>query len=440
MPDFSDFISHISQNIYAVYQTVLRRIGLDKAKPVMVDLSKQEMSRIGPGTENVKGIYFSDFVEGKNSNQIRYAVDFRSTSDTLVTDHNIPLSKISRFYGVEDGKVKIGGLDNFRDSSVVVPVRNKNYGAISHIDIQKTSFWDRISFNRISAIRKRDKEIRSHADRLLKEADALGIETKGNIRSRSKVIDLKRDVERLVCEKMVEICDWKDEHDKKSLDLLRKIMKEADKRHCRLSEVEEYGQYVNMGKERASTCERYDSYINSLDSLCKGLVDLEVQMKNKPSLVNIEAVKSELRMFDINGNKLADETMLRNSDVKLLLADSTGRAVFINDLMGLSDLSLSKLNRDLKDNPLYPVLVDNGRYSHYELNAASYKRYIRQDLHRPDESLFVIGSVKNTKNRRESRVEQKGEDLNLRRKNSVVMYKRLCDNVSNAHNKGLRIK
>ena len=60
----------------------------------------------------------------------------------------------------------------------------------------------------------------------------------------------------------------------------------------------------------------------------------------------------------------------------------------------------------------YPVLVDNGRYSHYQLEAGSYREYIRQDFCRPDEVLYVVGSREGRSNGRKM---ETGEKRDLRR-------------------------
>ena len=49
----------------------------------------------------------------------------------------MPLSSFSRFYGIESGKAKAGRLDQFADGTVVLPVRNKDYGYISKINLRR---------------------------------------------------------------------------------------------------------------------------------------------------------------------------------------------------------------------------------------------------------------------------------------------------------------
>jgi len=125
---------HLGQNATATWMTVMRRLGLTTSRATLVDLTEYEIVRVGPDTRNVRGIFFSDFVEKDNSNHIRPAVRFRHTSDTLLGDKMMPLSHFRRFYGIEDGRIKAGRLDQFADSTIVLPVRNKDYGYISRIE------------------------------------------------------------------------------------------------------------------------------------------------------------------------------------------------------------------------------------------------------------------------------------------------------------------
>lgn len=130
-------LEHLGQNFSAAWLTVMRHLGLTSCPVALVDLTEYEIARIGPGTKDLLGIYFSDFVEYENSNHIRPAVRFRHTADTLLGDKKMPLSHFSRFYGVENGRIKAGRLDQFADSTIVLPVRNRDYGYISRIELRR---------------------------------------------------------------------------------------------------------------------------------------------------------------------------------------------------------------------------------------------------------------------------------------------------------------
>ena len=62
-------------------------------------------------------------------------------------------------------------------------------------------------------------------------------------------------------------------------------------------------------------------------------------------------------------------------------------------LPGFDPALLEQLNALLEAHPMGPVLIDNGRYFRFRLTRGSYRDYVRQDLYRPDSSLFVVGSL-----------------------------------------------
>lgn len=128
---------HLRQNATAAWITAMRRLGLTSSPAALVNMSEHEIARIGPGTDNIDGIYFSDFVEKDNSNHIRHAAAFRHTADTLLGDKMMPLSHFSRFYGIENGRIKAGRLDQFADSTTVLPVRNRDCGYISKVELNR---------------------------------------------------------------------------------------------------------------------------------------------------------------------------------------------------------------------------------------------------------------------------------------------------------------
>ena len=126
---------------------------------------------------------------------------------------------------------------------------------------------------------------------------------------------------------------------------------------------------------------------------------------------------------------------MRGKDAKIVLADSLGHGLFISKLNSLGYGDIQDINIRLQEHPLYPVLVDNGRYSHYQLEAGSYREYIRQDLCRDDKDLFVIGSV--------SRKDQSighGQEQKKRREKSRKVFQALNNVSSQVKQSGLKIK
>ena len=97
-----------------------------------IDLSNKNVERITSNTKNVDNILTNEFLE-RNNNTIRKAKDFKNSTDTLLGDKQIPLSKISNYYGIENGKLKAGDLNIFNDETVVIPNRVKNVGRIKKL-------------------------------------------------------------------------------------------------------------------------------------------------------------------------------------------------------------------------------------------------------------------------------------------------------------------
>lgn len=106
---------------------------LDLFDSYIIDLSKENVSRITEDNQNEsKSLLWNDFIEN-DSNSIRPAKDFINTDDNYIGDNNIPLSNISTYYGIENGKLKAGDLSTFNPDTEVIPNRAKNIGKIQKI-------------------------------------------------------------------------------------------------------------------------------------------------------------------------------------------------------------------------------------------------------------------------------------------------------------------
>lgn len=90
----------------------------------VIDLNNKNVARIQQDDQNIESILANEFVES-NKNTYRRKKDFINTTDTLLGDKRIPLSKIRTFYGIENGKLKAGPIDSFNDTTTIVPNRAK---------------------------------------------------------------------------------------------------------------------------------------------------------------------------------------------------------------------------------------------------------------------------------------------------------------------------
>lgn len=330
----------LGQNIGAAWLSVRRHLGLTATGTAFVDLSEEKIARIGPGTEGVKGIYFSDFVEKRRNNHIRRAADFRETADTLLTDLDIPLSHISRYYGIEDGRIKAGRLDQFADSTVVLPVRNRDYGYISRIELVRDArrrgwLYVRNPLLIIKERRQMRKDLRTR----------IGQGQQAYIVARQR-FSLPEDYDA-------------------ALTVLSKL----------------------PGREA--------------DSLFRVMYDGALaEDALKPAAVREQLPfwswyppETGVVLYDTQGQPMEEPTVADAVGGKIFLADSLGNAAFVSRLIDFDEKFLDELNALLARHPMGPVIIDNGRYYRFDIEKGSYREYIRQDLYRPDSCLFVVGSL-----------------------------------------------
>lgn len=83
------------------------------------------------------------------------------------------------------------------------------------------------------------------------------------------------------------------------------------------------------------------------------------------------------------------------SKFKTLLSNEKGNAHFINNLNRLTKQEIDSINKAIKNDPVYPIMVDNGRYMKFYKStnpAQNYRTYTMQDLHRDDKDLYILGT------------------------------------------------
>ena len=146
----------------------------NKTTGEVIDLSNQQVSRITPDTKNLTAIYGNEFVEN-NANNIRTRKQFEETTDTLIGDRKIPLSKINNFYGIENGKLKAGDISIFDENTMVIPNRAKKTGKIKEIIFSPVLEHD---IDSLRAVINQERLIKK--DKLKKLADSLNIDYGSN--------------------------------------------------------------------------------------------------------------------------------------------------------------------------------------------------------------------------------------------------------------------
>lgn len=331
--------SKLIHNTKAIINNVLKKTGLinTDVNPQVINLSNENVSRINPNDKS-NMILFNDFVEWNNPNNIRKAKDFKVTNDTLIGDNNIPLSKISQYYGVENGKLKVGDINIFDDNTTVVPKRNKRTDRVKSI------------INNVLT----NEQIENYENIIDNE--------KENVKNQK--IDLAN---RLMKEYNIEPT------------LIDKITNYfSDKKDYRNS-VQNYGRgnRRNPTKEQKEVNTKYYSFTPKLSN----------------EYINaINALKNKNRFVTEKGDTIQNDISRHGN--KMFFADENGNSVFVNKLNELDKNQIDELNNILNKTPLYPVLVDNGRYSMYYTSPeqGDYEKYTSFDLQRGHDNIFVIGT------------------------------------------------
>ena len=272
------------------------------------DLSNKNVQRVTE--DNQSGIDYilgNDFQE-ENQNDIRRKADFLNTSDTLLGDRKIPLSAISTYYGIEDGKLKAGTLDDFDDNTIVVPNRAKNIGKIKE-------------YHPVSEEYKHNKLLREGAKKLAEMVDDERVVT--------KIFDryFKQHPEKEKYLKQ-QIKDWYDIDNPTKNDLIQAAYD---------------WDYNNIAQ---------DPILKDYLHLSSDLWDYALATNEKPGFVVTE-----------NNDTIPNYQF--NEEPKGMFADENGHSVFFS---GKSEDNVKQINDFLSKYPSYPVMLDNGRYFNYTDN------------------------------------------------------------------------
>lgn len=305
----ADNVINTLSNLWNYSKTYIKNKFAGTGEGEVIDLSKKKVSRIKSDTNNVTSILINDFVE-RNNNMVRRKKDFINTTDTLLGDKKIPLSKISTFYGVEDGKLKAGPIDIFNDTTTIVPNRAKNIGKVKEYHPAKPQ----------------TKEYKEAVKKAIKEYNAQhGYEPS----------------------------------------FLQRIFNTG---FPFISDPHPWGVLShNVGRKRAR--EIKNELAKKYEHLGSGKLAYVVTENNDT----------------IRGYKL-------NASPKTLFADENGNAVFVAQ----PGQHLKELNSYLQKHPMYPIMVDNGRYAAYQTTMPNAEIY--GGLNRPD-NMFILGTIGRDKQR-----------------------------------------
>lgn len=332
LDELGDYYNILKHNVNAGINYVKRKFS-DEEKPnaTIIRLNNKKVSRITPNTNNAESILFNDFVEN-NPNNIRKAKDFKNTSDVLIGDKKIPLNKISYYYGIENDKLKVGDINNFNDTTTIIPVRNKNIGKIKKIIVDKAPN-DSIDYykNRLEQLTELEK---NESDEIFKKyANDNNIEP--------------------------------------SFMNYTALLSGTDPK-------------VVAGRE--AYIRKYKYYPKSKYS--KEKADIYNRLYNPVNFITENNDTINAKTAQMSGGA---------GGYKIVLGNEKGNSYFINGLKDIDKKELDKLNKEIENNPVYPVMVDNGRYSHFYENTSAlhnYNTYTANDFYRDPKNIFVVGTKK----------------------------------------------
>lgn len=343
-------LSRIGHNIGAIAQVPIRAFTDVVHNPEIIDLN-DNVTRVTPDTNDLSSILTNDFVED-NPNNIRYARDFINTTDTLIGDRKIPLSRISQYYGVEDGKLKIGSPGDFNPLTTIVPVRNKNVGRIYGIDEIKPNSKHRYYQGKAQEITHKIEDF------------------------------LFKNYGFLSHERYTEECN--------------KVRTNIPIIGSLWDTIYPYSGVRKLFRKQEKAMELYNKDVDSNSSRMRVLKDLS----NKLESVGDSVLKYQPGTSFITDRGRIDVALAdfsRPGNFKTLFASPTGEgSFFAGNLFELvrNPKTRKELNKRFRENTLYPIKVDNGRYSGYQTVFPSYESYTSGDFMRDPKTMYVLGTKK----------------------------------------------
>ena len=322
-----------TNTVNVLYNNAARKVKsffTDDQTGEVIDLTDKNVSRITPNTDNLTAIYGNEFVEN-NANNIRTRKNFEHTTDTLIGDNKIRLSKISNFYGIENGKLKSGNISIFDQNSTVIPNRAKNIGKVKEI-----IFNDPLTEEQKDSLETIWQEEEDKKDiQFAQLADSLGVDYGRNIFSKpfygtpySNLLKLYNAAKR-------------NDNEKEFVQRFNQILKQTPTQQDIWDQLDGGGM----------------SYVTEKNDT------IPVYKTKMPTLT------------------------------KNLYADEYGNSLFINNLKNLTKQQQQQVNNKLKINPMYPILIDNGRYQHYQTTLPNYNTYTSFDFARDPKNMYIIGTI-----------------------------------------------
>lgn len=417
---------------------VLRRVGLydpnEGQTEHVLNLTGKKMARVTKDTPNVESVLGNEFIEVNNPNTVQTVAEFKRMSpDTFLGDrHNKQLKNFSIFYGInpETQTFNIGPLDSLPDDLTVIPVRNKGAAIVDSI-----APGSQITEKRRKALLK---ELKRSNDDFIEGLSNYNIEALKDLRSDLGIESYNEYKDKwyagFLSPRGVLVSPFKlykeELRDTQEYQNALKDIKEGAKKRISddiesgkfdySSAVKEHMRNVVEDLENPGFINLSNAYLdygldwNALDDKTKRILALEMPGRSVSAFSSykdsIQNLKKEHVHFVDSINKIINDVpryinkttgeeipfaSKRDMGAKQYLISPDGAALFLHGYNNAPE-DVEAINSFLSKHPAYPVLVDNGRYSHYQIGNGNVEKYISEGRVGgfPDEKMYIQGVVK----------------------------------------------
>lgn len=388
------------------------------------------VTKLTPSSQQSTGL-FNEFVETKNPS-IRTAKEYKSGRIRNFGDRNIPTKNVYLYQGVEEGKFKIGYIDDFQDETQVYPVRNikKDYlSPIKNISITKngkngiskdyefslprgvpSTIYNKIKqdlldqdvnyqnlqkdvedYYQYGYIRDLLKAYPDRTDRLwynYYDAKDNGIsdekikDIQNNMHDAEYIINLPDDEFKYIAPATSE--GFGDDVSWYIDSLLNNKDSENYQKTWEIEQQEPYNTLLNLDAKQ------HLQFYKTRDKFVEDNPGIENDSKNGYRYLVTDVNNKTYPVSELNASIL---------DNKMVLGNPNG-GIFIGRFQDISQPQLDSLNAYLQKNPSWISRNDLGSFDQYRLDSPTLGEYLKQYYEHPDPNdpnVFVVGTTQPNK-------------------------------------------
>lgn len=383
--------------------------------------------RLSPESKQSSAL-FNEFVETQNPSIYR-ASDYKQGNVSTFGDSNIPTKNVSLFQGVEDGKFKIGNIEDFKDDTYVYPVRNikKQYSApIKRISVIQNGH-EGVSKDYVDQLRQK-VSYRTPYDGMVMgfydQYDPWGgtkKESEAHWNSYNSTENIK-----YALKKHPEAAKYIVYKDKSgyTYNEIMQLINDGAFSNGNLWFEGRMPNYIYAAFDKARNNypetkrlkEIYDKKFNELledtdnpyHTINEIRANLELErtkayndfIEKHPGLVPLENRENKYLVTDINDSTYNVSNLNASIlDNKMVLGNPNG-GVFIGRFQDISQPQLDSLNAYLQKNPSWISRNDLGSFDQYRLDSPSLGEYLKQYYENPspnDPNVYVVGTTQPNK-------------------------------------------